>query len=262
MKKKKSLIYLILIALTSCAGNSQLTEFEDISKEVAKHITVNAREDDVKIKSLKVNINNLDGVKKLNIFWEINEYPYTEFIFEYNTMLIRNLNPDIINSVDSVILEVQMPDSSFGLKRYRASSEEVYNLRKEYQDIDSLYIPILKYIMRAKSIQILPQFDDIIENFKQREYALMDTSYWEHGSFLGYLKSDLLIDYKDSIKNRNKIEIFKITFGQSTFFFNSRKPYDMVNFILSELGEEPLNYSQKDTATFGFKPTWLEVESK
>ncbi|MBI3133982.1 MAG: hypothetical protein HYZ14_04830 [Bacteroidetes bacterium] len=259
MKIPSILVYLIFIPLIGCIGNSQLSDFEDISKHATEHFTSNAIEDSVDVRALNVKMNNLSGTKDLRIFWEINEYAHVDFILEYNTMLIRTLNKKVINQLDSVILEVQIPDSDFGLKRYRASREEVNNLCREYESVDSTYIPILKFVMRSNSIDILNYFDRNIEEQQKMETSIRDTSYWQHGTFLNYLKTDLLVDTKDSIKEEAKAEIFRFFFGGASFFYPNKRAINLVNYILEVRGDSVINYTLSDTARFGFTPEWLEI---
>jgi hypothetical protein len=222
---------ILVIGLFSCSNEEHVIQNND-AKEVSDYFKKNALRDSIQVKHFEVKVEENDQLQVIRIFWEIEEYNHTEFILEYNTMLLRGIKPMILERMDSVILEVQMINSEFGLKRYRASKAEMRNLIKEYDSIDSIYTPILKYVMRTNSIQVIDHFDEIYGYARDLQYAQIDTSAFEETGFLGYLKNDLLVENTDSLKEAAKMNLFRMIFGESTYFFNSKKAFDLVNLIL------------------------------
>lgn len=248
-----------LIALIcSCIIENKVDAFEQVRDDVRNHFISHAREDSIKINALNVLYGDTEGINKLRIFWEIDEYAHAEFIIAYNEMMIRSMDKQITDVTDSVILEIQLPDPEFGLKRYRADKQDVKNLRKEYQGIDDLYNQILRYIMRTNTSKVLTHFDEIIEHSRYLEDSLFDTSMWyEYPTFLQYLRKDFLLDCGDSNREFAKIQIFKTLFGNSTLFFSNSKALKLVNYILELKDSTPMEFDVNDTTKSLVYPDWL-----
>ncbi len=239
--------------LTSNSDNADKV----LEKEVQNYMLQLAEKDKVSYEDISVNIDTINDLERLNIYWAINCFEHEEFILEYNTMLLREMDSEIVNQVDSVILEVELPNSNFGLKRYRASIQELENLKKEYRSVDDKYADLLHYMMREEKIETNYLFDEVVEQSRLKELTIRDTSYWTHGSFLNYLKTDYYVNLNNPDKHEAVIYIFKHVFGDGAFFGRTPKALETLNYILLQDNQSPIEFTLEDTVKYGLRPSWL-----
>lgn len=228
-----------------------------LEKEVQNYMLQLAEKDKVPHEDISVNIDTINDLERLNIYWAINCVEHEEFILEYNTMLLREMDSEIVNQIDSVILEVELPNSNFGLKRYRTSKQGLENLKKEYRSVDDKYADLLHYMMREEKIETNYFFDEVVEQSRLKDLSYIDTSYWTQGSFLNYLKTDFYVDVQDPKKHEAAIYLFKYVFGDASFFFLTTKALETLNYILLQDNQSPIEFTLEDTVKYGLRPSWL-----
>lgn len=250
------LVFLILTICGFSACNSNLKHKDDnIANYLAHRFKSYADRDGIKYQEINVKIDTSEKLKRAHIYWNPVIFDHTKFIIEYNQMILRNIDLDSIQTIDTVILEINVPNSSFGVKRYFASIEELETLINSYEVIEAKFDPFLRYIISHEYVGAIEYLDLFMKERNTQSFS--GKVVWLDNGFLDYIKS--FFRKVDSPETKeDEIIIFKEIFYDAPIWDQKRRTYNLLNFVREQVGIEKVEFSIEDTTIFGVCPNWLK----
>ena len=254
----KALCFIFTLFLISCSRNmsleKEMAENQKLANYFANHIDSISKKNNVKYGHIIVNIDTTHKLKKPIIFYDPLIYPNENLVKEYTLYLIRSIDSTIINKIDSVIFEIQTQDTTFGLKRYRGSKEEIFNLKESYKPYGRYFDSLIEFIVKNNYAEAISFIDDLMKETNEKNFN--GKINWLNQSFLDYTKQIYL--YKDdTIQSNIDKRILNDFFYPMPMWYEKKDVFNIFNFVRKQLKMEELIFTLDDTLKYGTKPHWL-----
>lgn len=252
-------LYIILTTLLiSCStgADKEISEDQKLANYFANHLDSISKKDNVNYGHIIVNIDTTHNMKKPIVFYDPLIYPDEKFVEEYALYLMRSIDSNILNSIDTVIFEIQPQDTTFGLKRYIGSKQVIFNLKDEYQVYGGDYDSLIEFIIKNNYVDGLEYLDLYMK--QRNQVSFQGKINWLNNGFLEYSKKfyTSFSSNDTSLINLDK-NIFNDLYTGAPMYCNSEKPLLIINFVRKQLKMEELIFTLDDTLEYGIKPDWL-----
>jgi hypothetical protein len=254
----KTIFFIFTIFLVSCSTNTQLekeiSEDQKIANYFANQLDSISKKNNVKYGHIIVNVDTTHKMKKPIIFYDPLIYPNENFVKEYTLYIIRSIDTNILNSIDSVIFETQLQDTTFCLKRYRGSTQEVFNLKEKYQPYGKDFDTLIEFIIKNNYVKAVSFISSLMKETNENNFN--GKINWLNQSFLDYTKQIYL--YKnDTVQNKIDKKIMNDFFYPMPMWYKKKDAFNLFNFVRKQLKMEELHFTLDDTLKYGIKPDWL-----
>lgn len=249
---------LFFILLISCSTNvsidEEISEDQKLANYFANHLDSISKKDNVNYGHIIVNIDTTHNMKKPIVFYDPLIYPDEKFVEEYALYLMRSIDSNILNSIDTVIFEIQPQDTTFGLKRYIGSKQVIFNLKDEYQVYGGDYDSLIEFIIKNNYIEAISFIDNLMKETNKNNFN--NKIDWLDQGFLNYTKQ-VYLSKNDTIENNIDKKILNDFFYPMPMWYNKKDAFNIFNFVRKQLKMEELIFTLDDTLEYGIKPDWL-----
>lgn len=236
-----NLVIILIVAGCSNPNSTESINLIRLQRNLHDNFISIIEEDNIKYESLLVNIVKSENMTKGIIYWTPKFYPHQDFVLSYNEMILGELQDSLTNQLDSIILEIEIKDSEFGLKRYRASSSELKGLREIQSEIPKKYFDFLHFVAKKDFVIEIQFFDNLLSGFY--ETATWDSKAenldWMNNGFLIYTKY-LFMSVTDKKNIPAETSILRDFIGTGATWHERSNAVEIVNYLLNELDQPPL----------------------
>ena len=192
----------------------------------------------------------------LEIRWNPTFLDYEPFARDYMSLILIEMDEELLLPYDSIFFETSIPNSNIALTSYSASRNELKQLMKEQRNRSSDYFDFIHFIMKSELVFTIEYFDLYLA--RCRELSFKDDSFsWMDEGFLSYVEKYFYPSMEIEELKSDQLIILRDFIGDGVIWHMSRGPYDVVNYLLEDVGEEPLHYELSDTMKYGIHPAWF-----
>jgi len=247
---------LLFSCLTTPSTDEKVSEDQKLANYFANHLDSISKKNNVKYGQIIVNIDTTHKMKKPIVFYDPLIYPNEKFVREYTFYFIRSLDSNVLNKIDSVIFEIELQDTSFGLKRYRGSKQEVFNLKEKNQLYGKDFDSLIEFVVTNNYVESVSFIDSLMK--ETNEGVFNEKIDWLNKGFIDYTKKIYSFKNLDDTVQMNIDKSILNEFFYSMPMWNHKKdPLNLLNFVRKQLNMEELNFTLDDTLKYGTKPEWL-----
>jgi hypothetical protein len=254
-----SVLFYIILILASCSSKDrgkEVSEDQKLANYFANHFDSISKSNYIQYGHIVVDIDTTYNMKKPIIFYDPLIYPYENFVKEYTLYLIRSIDSSILNKIDSVIFEIQPQDTTFGLKRYRGSKQEAYNLKDEYRTYGKDFDDLIEYVIKNKYVDGIEFLDYFMK--KSNEDSYNNSFEWMNEGFMNYSKK--FYSFKQ-LKDTTQLKLDKLILNKFLYiapmWYQRDAPLKILNFVRNQLDMDKIFFTLDDTLKYGTKPKWL-----
>lgn len=247
------LVILLITSLFACNQNERSkSENQGLSDQLYNEFSNTFKKDEIDFDTLLVIVTDIDEGKKVNIWWQPKMNESLQFRKIYVRLLLSEIRTQTLKEFDSLVFEIEFPLADEPVTRYSANKAELLSLQLEQQNLPKKYREFIHFVARNRLIYAVDYFD----LYMSKMNSFPDKIEWLEDGFLKYTKSMYQRVKVDSLR-QNEVRILRKFMGDGTIWHNQRGPYDVVNYLLLDNGEDSLRFTLSDTLEYGVYPEWF-----